>query len=170
MTTDHQTKVCILHDCTDRVSKQSWRTRSNAPGPGPCCYHSDGEVHIHVKSAFRPWNVRSVRYTGIFGLQKRNPIGEFGSLRFFCLTHWGRMTRMCDKSWVNIAVDNGLVTNGRQAIIKNNVDITFETSGNLFQSNIKSKMRIFHRFMIIWKCRLLFPAKFSRPRRVNSFP
>ena len=83
------------------------------------------------------------------------------------LTHWGRMTRMCDKTWVNIALDNGLAPNRRQAIIKNNVDI--RDIWEPISIKFKSKMRKFHRFMIIWKYRLLFPAKISRPRRVKAF-
>ena len=38
------------------------------------------------------------------------------------LTHWGRMTHMCDNSWVNIALGNGLAPS--QAIIKNNDNLS----------------------------------------------
>ena len=45
-------------------------------------------------------------------------------LDYFLLTYWGWVTRTCDKSLVNIALDNGLAPNGRQAIIKNDVDLS----------------------------------------------
>ena len=42
---------------------------------------------------------------------------------YFKWTHWGRVTHICVKIYVTIALDNGLSPNRRQAIIETNADL-----------------------------------------------
>ena len=84
------------------------------------------------------------------------------------LTHWGRVTRICDSKFTIIGSDNGLSPGRRQAIIWTNAGILLiGTLGTNFRETLIDIYTFSFR-KCIWKYCLWNGAILSRPQCVNT--